>query len=105
MSEDSQDQIKVEGPAGIGLTFKGQQLFPAILVILFSLVFAYLFFTHDAKDDARAAATIAALKGVQDATVKADATQRAMIYVLSLSQEDRQKLNILKPKEITDMQR
>ena len=103
--DDRNEELNVEGPAGLKFAFKGTQLFPAILVLLLGAIFGYLFFQHDGKDDDRSKATIAALKTVGDTNVKAEATQRAMIYVLSLSQEERQKLNLLKPKELSDMQR
>ena len=105
VTDDNGDQIKIDGPAGIGLTFKGQQMFPAILVILMSMVFGYLFYTQNTKEEERYKVQVVALQAVESAMIKADQTQQTMIYVLSLSQADREKLNLLKPRQLTDMQR
>ena len=103
--DDRNEERNMEGPAGLKFAFKGTQLFPAILVLLLGVIFGYLFFQHDSKDDDRSKATVTALKIVSDTNVKAEATQRAMIYVLTLSQEKREALNLLKPKELSEMQR
>ena len=108
----SDEQIDMKGPGGFGFSFRGNQMFPVILVLLLAAIFFYLFFQSDSKADdrdkkadERAKETITAIQEFRDAATKADSTQKAMIYVLSLSQEERQRLNLMKPKELSDMQR
>lgn len=102
---DEAESLDLKGPGGLGFSFKGQQLFAVILVLLLGAIFAYLFFQSDAKADSRAKDTVAAIHAMTDSNVKAEATQRAMIYVLSLNQVDREKLNLNKPPELAAMQR
>ncbi len=101
----TEEELQLKGPGGLGFSFKGQQLFPVVLVLLLSAVFSYLFFISDTKADSRGILTVKAIEEMTASNVKAEATQRAMIYVLSLSQEERQKLNLNKPRELYDMQR
>lgn len=101
----SDESLEVKGPAGFGLSFRGQQLFPVILVLLLGTIFGYLFFQSDTKADVRGKETVVVIQELKAAVDKFDSTQRAVIYVLSLSQEERQRLNLMKPKELSDMQR
>ncbi len=99
------ESLEVKGPGGMGLSFKGAQMFPVILVLLLGAIFGYLFFQSDTKADERQKSTIAALNKIEEVTTRADETQQAMIYVLSLSQEERQRLNLTRPRALTAMQR
>lgn len=102
---DDEQEISIKGPGGMGFSFKGSQLFPAILVLLLGVGFGYMLYVHDSKGADRYHENIAALKQMSEAVSKSESTQRAMIYVLTLSQPDREKLNLMKPRELQEMQR
>jgi hypothetical protein len=100
----------------VSLFFRGQQMFSVFLLVVLSATFGYLTYQSDAKAnfradqtdekaDSRAMATVITLEKLEAAINRVEGTQRANIYVLSLSQEERQKLNLLKPKELSEMQR
>lgn len=102
---DGDEELNLKGPGGLGFSFKGAQMFPVILVLLLGAVFAYLFFQADVKADGRNGYITKAIDAMTASNVKAEATQRAMLYVLSLPQADREKLNLMKPRELQEMQR
>lgn len=99
------ERIEIQGPAGVKMSFRGQQTLAVLLVILFASIMAFGLWLHDKRDEANNLAIIAALKAVAAVESKSDATQRAMIYVLSLPQAERDKLNLMKPKELLEMER
>lgn len=102
---DDEQELNIKGPGGIGLSFKGSQLFPAILVLILALSFGYMVWVHDGKGDVRYKENIVALNKVAAIIERSESTQRAMIYVLTLNQADREKLNLMKPRELQEMQR
>ena len=101
----TQEKLEVKGPGGMGFSFSGQQMFPLILILLLGSIFGYLFFNSDLKADERSKHTVTAIHEMTKSNERAESTQRAMIFVLSLSQEERQKLNLMKPRELSEMQR
>lgn len=76
---------------GVELKFGGREVFTVIIVVAIAIPLSLFMKSHD--DD---------VKGMLKSLVEA---QEATTYVLTLSQEDRQKLNLAKPKRIRDMER
>lgn len=101
----SDEELGIKVPGGIGLWFKGSQMFPVILLLLLAAFVVLLVWQSDSRSAQRDAETKAAISRLADVAVKADETQQAMIYVLSLPQAEREKLNLMKPKGLTAMQR
>lgn len=102
---DNDEELNLKGPAGLGLSFKGQQMFPVILVLLLAAFFGYLVYQSDGRSAERDAHTHSALEKLLEATQKSENAQKAMIYVLALPQIEREKLNLMKPRELSEMQR
>lgn len=102
---DTNSELDVKGPGGIRLSFKGSQVFPVLVMIITLMSIGYFLYLHDTKEESHNAVTTAAITKMAQSIDKADATQRAMIYVLALPQNEREKLNLMKPKELQDMQR
>ena len=102
---DNEEQFEVKGPGGMGFAFKGREMFPVILLVLLGAFCGFMTWQADSKSEARDAATHKAISEFKEATMKADETQQAMIYVLSLPQAEREKLNLMKPRGLTAMQR
>lgn len=101
---DNDDELNLKGPGGLGFMYKGQQLFAVILLLLLAAFFFWLNAQSESKADVRSATTLKAIEQMTVSNVKAEATQRAMIYVLSLSQVERERLNLMKPQELQAMQ-
>lgn len=106
------EELEVKGPGGVGLSFRGSQMFPVILVLLLAAFFGYFSWQVDARSEARdtrtsetIAQTTAAIKEFRDTAVKAQETQEAMIYILSLPQSERERLNLMKPRGLAALQR
>jgi hypothetical protein len=99
------EELSVKGPGGIGLSFKGPHLFPVILMLVLAGIFGVLFYQAETKADVRQWTIVSTMNKLSELTEKAEATQRSMIYVLTLSQAEREKLALLKPKELREMQR
>lgn len=98
-------QAEVEAPGGWKLKLNGAST-PAILVsALFCCAMMWLWRTGDVKADERNQAIIAAQKKVEDALTSYDRTNRILIYVISLSPSDREKLQLLRPPGLTELQR
>jgi hypothetical protein len=102
---DDEQELSVKGPMGMGFSFKGSQMFPAILLFLLALGIGYMIYVHDSKGADRYHENIVALTRMATAVEKSDATQKVMIYVLTLDQKGREQLNLMKPRELQDMQR
>lgn len=113
---DTPEEINVSGPGGVGFSFKGAQMFPVILVVLFGAFSAFLFYQGDLRSAERDKVTEVAIASVREANVKAisevteatnrtDRTLKTMIYVLSLPQSERERLNLLRPEGLREMQR
>ena len=109
------EELAVKTPV-LSLFFRGRQMFSVLLLIVLSTVFAYLTYENDAKAttranltdekaDSRAMVTVITLEKVEAAITRFEATQRVGIYVQSLTEEQRQKLNLMEPKELSAMKR
>lgn len=98
------EELAVTTPVG-SFKFSGGQMFPVILLLILSVVTWGLFYQSTVKADERSVVTVKAIERLEKSTDKFEATQRALIYVSTLSQAEKEKLNLLKPKELTEMQR
>lgn len=102
-----EEQVELNGPGGIGLKFKGQN--PLLLTVVLMCTCAgglwYVINGHaaesknDARENAEAVRALTAEVKSQSETVK------AMIYVLTLPEKERAKLDLLKPEKLKEMQR
>lgn len=97
---EDEGQLDIKGPGGLSLGLKGTstQILSALLIAVAFSAGVYFLYQHDQKTDSGNAKVIAAVQELTE-------SQRAMIYVSTLKQEDREKLNLLKPKSLGDMQR
>lgn len=102
---DTSEQIDIQAPGGFKLGFKGEHLMPVVLLFLLGGASVYAVYAHDQKGDARAAEAAKALAEVKEAVRSSEETQKAMIYVMTLPDHERNKLNLMKPKSLSDMQR
>lgn len=101
----AEQELEVNAPGGWGAKFKGDQMFYLVVTMLLGAFIGYMIYQNNAKATESITGVInaqAQLKASIDAQI---ATQKAMIYVLSLPQTEREKLNLLRPKELAEMQR
>lgn len=105
--QDSRESIEVTTPAG-GFKFKGEQMFPVLLLLLFFAFTAYMLWVHDSSASERIKAVSVKIDQTQALMEKQEATHKVMLYVLYVCHafpEDCKALNLVKPPEIRDMQR
>jgi hypothetical protein len=76
-----------------------------ILVLLLSAFFGFLVRDSDSKAESRDLKTHQALERLHEAVHKSEEAQKTMIYVLALPADEREKLNLLKPKQLEEMSR
>lgn len=103
--QQEQEALEVKGPGGLGLTFKGGQVFPLILSMAICGGLYLMVKQHDDNTKSSSIEVAATMKELKEAVKTSEETQRAMIYVMSLPQTERERLNLLKPKSLSDMQR
>ena len=110
--DNEAEEIGVRGPLGVGMFFKGHQSFSIVVMLLLTGIFCLLLWMHDANSQVRAQAIMnqmgkleAEAKHGHDVAEKADETQRTMIYVLTLSQAEREKLRLEEPPQLKEMRR
>ena len=110
MATEEREQLDLE-VAGQKLAFKGtgMQLLVVLLAVVLAATVGFLIYQHDAKADKQDLKTEAALQEVVKSIDKnKDSNERkfnTLIYVLTLSEADRKKLNLAKPQDLRDMQR
>jgi hypothetical protein len=97
-------EIEINGPAGIRGVWKNPSS-SAVLLIILAAFFYWISWQGEQKADLRHAEILTQLKAFQTAIVAEKDAQDAMIYELSLNQTDRERLNLSKPKLLSDMQR
>ena len=78
-------------PGGIEAKFGGKEIFSIILISIFGFFVYGLIQAHDTKSETHAKTVVEALE--------------ATTYVLTLTQDERVKLNLAKPKRIREMER
>lgn len=102
---DHEDVVKIKGPMGFFATVTGKQIFPMLLVLLLAGSIAYGLYLHDAKADVRVKEMKDTIFEMSKAIQRSEETQRAMLYVLSLKPEERERLNLAKPKVLKEMEK
>lgn len=105
MEEQKQEELEITGPGGLRAAFKGSNTFAVLLLLLLAAFFWWVAQNGEAKAEERNKQVQAALIKVETAMTQNEETTRAMIYVLSLKPEDREKLNLSKPRLLQEMQR
>ena len=110
MATEEREQLDLE-VAGQKLAFKGtgMQLLVVLLAVVLAATVGFFIYQHDAKADKQDLKTEAALQEVVKSIDKnKDSNERkfnTLIYVLTLSDVERKKLNLAKPQDLRDMQR
>lgn len=106
-----QDELKLEGPGGVKAAFRGSQPLHFLLAILLGAWVWYLFYNHEAaaheKTKAQLEATEKLAKAVEAQTKAIEVnnrTQKGVIYVLTMPQKEREKLNLVRPEVLYEMQ-
>ncbi|MCX7143609.1 MAG: hypothetical protein NT123_21695 [Proteobacteria bacterium] len=99
------EELQINGPGGTGFKFKGERTLDVILVLLLSAFFGFLVRDSDSKAESRDLKTHQALERLHEAVHKSEEAQKTMIYVLALPADEREKLNLLKPKQLEEMSR
>jgi hypothetical protein len=100
------DSIEVRaGPSGVGAKFTGTQIFCAVLLVLLAAIVVYLLHEHDKKEEARATSAIETMRALKEAVDRQAEAQQAFIFVLSLPQPEREKLNLAKPRLLYEMEK
>jgi hypothetical protein len=90
--------------SGIGAKFTGTQTFCAVLLLLLVAIVVYVMNEHDKKQETRAASTVETMRALKDAVDRQAEAQQAFIFVLSLPQIEREKLNLAKPRMLYEME-
>jgi hypothetical protein len=97
---DKDEGIEVGGPGGWRANFKGTNgICVAVLLGIGALTW-FLFGRSDARVEALIQAQAETKKEVRENTE----TQQVMIYVLTLPQPERERLNLMKPRKLSEMQ-
>src|SRR5271169_4784989 len=101
------EELSVRGPGGMGFTFKGQsqQLLVILLIIVLTGALAYLQWQHSQDEALHAVNLAASQERIEKHLIAADETTQALIYVISLSEADRARLNLARPKKLSELQR
>lgn len=99
MAESLAEGLEVTGPAGIGVKFHGSsgQNFMLLLAIFVCVCIFGVAVWQDARATARSDEVKKSLTAYEE-------SQRALIYVISLPQPEREKLNLAKPELLRRMQ-
>jgi len=111
--DDKEQEVEMSAP-GFSLSFKGknQTVLLLILLILCAFTLSYGLWQHEEAGKARVVtlqkenvAHTQALVGIREEVVKQGDAIEAVIYVLSLPQEERNKLRLREPTKLREMQR
>lgn len=102
-----EEQVEVSGPGGLGFKFKGQN--PLLLTVLLMCALAgglwWVLNGHAAESKNNAAENAAAMKALTAEVKGQSDTLKAVIYVLTLPEKERAKLDLQKPEKLKEMQR
>lgn len=99
-----QEELGVKTPLG-SFEFKGSQMFPVILLLLLAAGGWYMSDDYNKANAQQHAVFAKGQEEVKAEIVKGRETQEALIYVMSLTPAEREKLQLTKPKRLADMQR
>ena len=98
------EEVEVKG-WGIGAKFSGPQVTCVVVLLLLGAFLGYAIYQHNADAHESLTAVVHAQEAVKDELKQNREVQEAMMYILSLTQAEREKLNLTKPKKLQDMQR
>jgi hypothetical protein len=98
------NSIEVRGPGGLWPKLTGAQVFNTLLLIVLAAVVVYMIDQTDQKTAARQVDVVAAMHALKEAVDRQSQMQQAFIYVSSLPQAEREKLNFAKPRALYNMQ-
>lgn len=98
--KEENEELEVNGPAGIKATLRGPVGQLALIAVLCVLLLGL--YVHETDTKARQATTVQEVRKVEE-HIKGKFDE--VIYVLSLRQEDREKLNLSMPDGIREKRR
>jgi hypothetical protein len=98
------EEVEIKG-WGVGAKFTGPQMTCVLVLILMGAFIGVLIYQHNAKADEGMASVARAQEAVRAELQQNREAQEAMIYVISLPQAEREKLNLSRPRKLTEMQR
>lgn len=106
--ESSKNYIEIRTPFGFNIKFGGRELFSVIMVTTLAAVIAFFINAHDVAASDSNKAVIEALnankRAVTDALKEQREVTEALIYMMTLSDEEKKKLQFSKPKRIRDLE-
>lgn len=116
MTEDTprSADLEVNGPAGLGLKFRGSNQMLTVTIIVLLAFGSVLFYLQQHEVSAAARDTEAVkrdgqtqqvIKALTDAVKSQEKNQEAMIYVLTLDEKERKNLRLNRPDRLREMQR
>lgn len=109
--QDDSTTMQVSGPHGFGAAMKSNStiVITTILFLVVAGIFATFIWFHEQLSANRHAEIVNATKALTDAMIKVERTQResteGVIWILARNQNEREKLDLSKPKFISEMQR
>jgi mannitol-1-phosphate/altronate dehydrogenase len=105
------EEFSVEGPGGLKAAAKGAQTLPVLLTFAIAAWIWYVSTNVEARADEKTKAQLVATEKLAAAVEKQtkaleqqEKTGRAIIYVLTMPQKDREKLNLIRPDVLFEMQ-
>lgn len=99
--KESRDEVEIHTPWGWRGFFRGNQVICALVLCLVAALVIYLDDRSVRKLDSMISAQASIIREMKENTE----AQNVIIYLLSLSQAEREKLNLLRPKKLAEMQR
>lgn len=100
----SKEEVEVTG-WGLGAKFSGPQVTCVIVLLILGAVVGAMVYQHNSEAHESMSSVVRAQEAVKAELQASRETQEAMIYVMSLTQAEREKLNLSRPKKLADMQR
>lgn len=97
------ESLQITGPGGWRANFRGST--GALIFTLLACIMGVIAYKSDAKADTRYESMMLRMQAQEKALRELAEMQAVMVYVLSLPMEEREKLNLMKPRALTDMQK
>lgn len=97
--------VEVRAPFGWAAKFTGAQSMCAIVLILLGIIVAGGIWWHNGEAKAASDKVVAVQQEVKEEMKTNREALEAVIYVLSLPQSERDKLNLARPRKLVEMQR
>lgn len=96
-----EEKVEVSGPGGWKAAFSGTSGLCIAVLICVAMLIWYLFGQNAMKVDRLIEAQAKTREEVRENTE----TQQVMIYVLTLPQPERERLNLMRPRKLSELQR